>query len=452
MTADTARLRAGALVPVVPLESILCTDELDQRPSRSPDFETENRALLLLVRALADSPRNILQTLADSILQLVSVGSAGISLLTKEDGGKHFYWPAIAGIWKPYIGGATPRTFGPCGDVLDRNTPLMFRHLERRYTYFLPVTPAVEECLLVPFHVEDKAVGTIWAIAHDKQRRFDREDLRRLESLARFTSVAYQATNYLADADRREEALERTNASLEHAQRALREADRRKDIFLSTVAHELQHPIAAILAAVALMRERISEQSGTRARAVIERQVTHLRRIIDDLLDMARIVEGKVELQKEHLDCREVLQDALYTTSPLCQEHHQALSVSLPDEAMWIEADRTRLLQVFANLLTNAAKYTPDGGHISLDADTDGTAASVRIRDNGKGIAPETLPHIFDLFIQEDTAYSGGLGIGLRVVRELVELHGGSVSAHSDGIGHGSEFIVTLPIALRASA
>lgn len=448
---DAATLRKDVLVPVASLASILCTDQLERRPSRLPDFETENRALLLLVQALADSPRNIFQTLADAMLQLVSVDSAGISLLTKEDGGKHFYWPAIAGMWKPYIGGGTPRDFGPCGDVLDRNAPLLFRQIERRYTYFLPVTPAVEECLLVPFQVEGKAVGTIWAIAHDPRRKFDREDLRRLEGLARFASAAYQVMNYLADADR-EEALERSNENLERAQEALREADRRKDIFVATVAHELQQPIGAMLAAIALMRERISEQSGTRARDVVERQVTHLRRIIDDLLDIARVVQGKVDLQKERLDCREVIQDALYITSSLCEEHHQMLSVSLPDEAIWIEADRTRLLQVFANLVTNAAKYTQDGGRISLNAETDGNAAIVRVQDNGKGIAPGVLPHIFDLFIQAETAPFGGLGIGLRVVRELVELHGGSVAARSDGIGQGSEFVVRLPVARPANS
>jgi signal transduction histidine kinase len=450
MTDDAAPFHVGTDA-LVPLESVLCTEELDRRPSRPPDFETENRALVVLVQALADSPRNILQTLADSILQVFSADSAGVSLLTTEDGGTQFYWPAIAGVWKPYIGGRTPRDFGPCGDVLDRNSPLLFRHPERRYAYFLPVTPAVEECLLVPFYVEGKAVGTIWAIAHDKRCRFDREDLRRLESLARLASAAYQATAYLADSDRREEALERTNADLERAQQALRDADRRKDIFIATVAHELRQPVAAMLPALALMRERISAESGTRARDVIERQVTHLRRIIDDLLDIARVVQGKVDLQKERTDCRDVIQDALCSTSPLCQEHHHTLSVSLPDEAIWLEADRTRLLQVFANLLTNAAKYTDNGGRISLNAETDGRTAIFRIQDNGKGIAPGVLPHIFDLFTQEETAHSGGLGIGLAVVRELVELHGGSVAARSEGIGRGSEFIVTLPVTLSAT-
>jgi hypothetical protein len=139
------------------LESILCTEELHHRQSRPPDYERESRALVTLARALADSPRTILQTLADTILDVSRAGSAGISLLMTDDGGKRFYWPAIAGSWKAYIGGGTPRDFGPCGDVLDRNSTLLFRHLERRYTYFQPVTPPVEECLLVPFYVEGQA-------------------------------------------------------------------------------------------------------------------------------------------------------------------------------------------------------------------------------------------------------------------------------------------------------
>jgi PAS domain S-box-containing protein len=190
-------------------------------PVAPPDYERENRALVALSRALADSPRAILQTLADTILEVCQVDSAGISLLTTDDGGKRFYWPAIAGRWKPHIGGGTPRDFGPCGDVLDRNIPLLFRHLERRYTYFQPVTPPVEECLLVPFYVEGKAVGTIWAIAHDDRRKFDAEDERLMSSLGKFASSAYQILASLdalkfqtAEREKSETALRRSEASL----------------------------------------------------------------------------------------------------------------------------------------------------------------------------------------------------------------------------------------------
>jgi signal transduction histidine kinase len=437
---------------LVPLESILCTEELNQRPSRLPDYEAENRALVLLVRALANSPRIILQTLAETILEVFQADSAGISLLTKEDGGKRFYWPAIAGVWQPHVGGGTPRDFGPCGDVLDRDAPLLFRHFERRYAYLLPVTPPIEECLLVPFYSHDKAVGTIWAIAHDERRKFDAEDLRQLQSMGRFASAAYQAVEIMAASEQREEALRHSNAELERTQRVLRGADRRKDIFIATIAHELRQPVAAMLPAVALIRERISQQSGTRARAVIERQVTHLTRMIDDLLDVARVAEGKLDIQKGHLDGRDAIQDALASTSSLFEAHRHTLSVSLPDQPIWLDADRTRLNQVFTNLLTNAAKYTDDGGEISLNAQTDGTRATIRIVDNGKGIAPDALPHVFDLFMQEATEHREGLGIGLKVVRGLVELHGGRVAARSDGIGKGSEFVVTLPVVAATAA
>src|SRR6267154_304496 len=197
MTESTVSQRGnGGVVSIpegaVPLESVLCTEELHRRPARPPDHEKENRALVGLAHALAESPRTILQVLADTILKVFEADSAGLSLLTTHDGGKRFYWPAIAGMWKPHIGGGTPRDFGPCGDVLDRDTPLLFRHFELRYTYFLPVTPPVEECLLVPFYVQGKAVGTIWAIAHDERRKFDAEDERLLSSLGTFASSAYQ--------------------------------------------------------------------------------------------------------------------------------------------------------------------------------------------------------------------------------------------------------------------
>jgi PAS domain S-box-containing protein len=198
-------MRSPSSATDVPLEAVLCTEELNRRPARPPGFERENRALVALAQALADSPRTILHAFADRILEVFESDSAGISLVTED--GKRFYWPAIAGVWKPHLGGGTPRDFGPCGDVLDRGIPLMFRHFERRYTYLQAVMPPAEECLLVPFYVEGRAVGTIWAITHDDRRRFDAEDMRQLVSLGRFASSAYQAVQSLG-------ALERQSAKL----------------------------------------------------------------------------------------------------------------------------------------------------------------------------------------------------------------------------------------------
>ena len=181
-----------------PLESILCTEELRSRPGRPPDYEKENRALVTLATAMADTNANILQTFADTILDVTECDSAGLSLLTR-DGGKRFYWPAIAGAWKPHAGGGTPRNFGPCGDVLDRDSTLLFKHFERRYPYLLPVSPAAEECLLVPFYVKGKAVGTIWAIMHSDRRKFDAEDERVMTALGQFASLAYQTVDSIQD-------------------------------------------------------------------------------------------------------------------------------------------------------------------------------------------------------------------------------------------------------------
>jgi PAS domain S-box-containing protein len=175
------------------LHSMLSTAELEQRPSRSPDYEAENRALIALAGDLATSPDSILQKLADTALTLCRAHSAGLSLLEDADQRQNFHWRAIAGRWAEHIGGGTPRDFGPCGIVLDRNTALLCSHPERDFPYFADVTPGVEEALLIPFYVRGEAVGTIWVVAHDTSRRFDWEDLRVMTNLAAFAAAAYQS-------------------------------------------------------------------------------------------------------------------------------------------------------------------------------------------------------------------------------------------------------------------
>src|SRR5258708_29432700 len=186
------------------LESILCMDEWQRRPSRPPDYEKENRALVTLMSALADRPIIIFHKVAETILDIPQCDSAGLSLLTSDGKrpdvcGKRFYWPAIAGMWNPHVGGGTPRNFGPCGDVLDQNRTLLFRHFERRYPYLMPVIPAAEECLLVPFYLAGQAVATVWAIMHSDRRKFDAEDDRVMASLGKFASSAYQALASIDD-------------------------------------------------------------------------------------------------------------------------------------------------------------------------------------------------------------------------------------------------------------
>ena len=183
-----------------PLADVVCTEKLDRRAWRRPDYKHENQALSKLARVLSDAPTSILQALADTILEVTQSDSAGLSFLTVIQGEERFYWPAIAGMWRPHVGGGTPRDFGPCGDVLDRSAPLLFCYPERLYAYLRPVMPPAVECLLIPFYSKRRAVGTIWAIAHDDQRKFDREDVRVMVVLADFASAVYDASGAAAGA------------------------------------------------------------------------------------------------------------------------------------------------------------------------------------------------------------------------------------------------------------
>jgi signal transduction histidine kinase len=256
----------------------------------------------------------------------------------------------------------------------------------------------------------------------------------------------------------RTQALEDTNHALQkeiaerkRAEEALLDADRRKDEFLATLAHELRNPLAPIRNALEIMRlASDSPQAVGQARQIMERQVGQMVRLIDDLLDVSRIARGKLRLVKERIDLADVLEAALETSRPLIEKAGLELEVAAPEKPVPLDGDRLRLAQVVSNLLNNSAKYTEQGGSISLVAEQSDSQVLLRVRDTGIGIPAEVLPSIFDLFTQVDRALNrsqGGLGIGLALVRRLVEMHGGSVAAHSDGPGHGAEFTVRLPVA-----
>jgi PAS domain S-box-containing protein len=226
-----------------------------------------------------------------------------------------------------------------------------------------------------------------------------------------------------------------------------------KDEFLAMLGHELRNPLSPIVTALQLMRLR-GDNSAPKERAVIERQVKHLVRLVDDLLDVSRITRGKIELHREPIEIAEVIAKAVEMSSPLLEQRAHQLTVNVPrGRGLRVEADPARLAQVFSNLLANAAKYTDSGGRIEVAATRAGNTIRVRVSDNGAGIDARLMPHIFDLFIQAKQTLDrsqGGLGIGLTIVRNLVELHDGTVSAHSDGLGRGSEFVVELPAMDRA--
>ncbi len=231
------------------------------------------------------------------------------------------------------------------------------------------------------------------------------------------------------------------------AQEEAETANRAKDEFLAMLGHELRNPLSPILTAVQLMKLR-GHEGSERARTVIERQVNHLIRLVDDLLDVSRIARGKVELRTEVVEMAEVVAKAIEMASPLLEQRTHKLTVDLPRHGLLVDGDPIRLSQVVSNLLTNAAKYTPPGGHITVRAEHVEGEVVLSVHDTGIGIAPDVLPRVFDLFVQERQPIDrsqGGLGLGLTIVRNLIERHGGTVQARSEGLGRGSELVVRLP-------
>jgi signal transduction histidine kinase len=239
----------------------------------------------------------------------------------------------------------------------------------------------------------------------------------------------------------------RARHAIDEARKAAESANRAKDEFLAMLGHELRNPLAPILTALQVMTLR-GDAGAEKERAVIDRQVRHVVRLVDDLLDVSRIACGKIELKREHVELAPIVAKAIEMTSPLVEQKHHALDVRVPSTGVAVYGDPTRLQQVVLNLLTNAAKYTEPRGRISVAVSRHGDVVELRIRDSGIGIEASMLPHVFDLFVQDRQALDraqGGLGLGLAIVRNLVELHGGTVTVASDGRGHGSEFLVSLP-------
>jgi signal transduction histidine kinase len=246
--------------------------------------------------------------------------------------------------------------------------------------------------------------------------------------------------------------IARQNWPLRQAQLRIEEltsVNRRKDEFLAMLSHELRSPLSSIHYAVRLLGRQMGESSAQRQiQARIERQLGRMTQLVDELLDISRITSGRLHLQCERIDLRVIVNNAIETLESDVIEHNHRLSAELPDAPVWLQADPARLEQVFVNLLANASRYTDAGGELTVRVHTKDSQAVVRIRDSGMGIAPDALPNIFDLFKQGNTGdprSRAGLGVGLAVVRNLVELHGGRVTAASAGAGQGSEFVVRLP-------
>jgi len=281
-----------------------------------------------------------------------------------------------------------------------------------------------------PLIADDLLLGTL-TLASRQRESFDPDELSFMETICTYITGAYERVRLI---------------------RELRDADRRKDEFLATLAHELRNPLAPIRNALHITRLAATDSAALeQARAMMERQLEQMVRLIDDLLHVSRITRGKLVLRKERVELATVINGAVDTTRPLIEAAGHALTITLPPMPIYLDGDPLRLAQIFSNLLNNAAKYTERGGHIWLTAVTDRGNVVVSVRDNGVGIPQEALPRIFEMFAQVDRSLEksqGGLGIGLTLVKRLVELHGGSVEANSEGVGKGSEFKARLPMAV----
>jgi signal transduction histidine kinase/CheY-like chemotaxis protein len=288
--------------------------------------------------------------------------------------------------------------------------------------------------ICVPLNSRNRALGALTFVTAESGRTYDTDDLRAAEDLASRAVIAIENAGLLA---------------------ALKETDRRKDEFLAILAHELRNPLAPIRNSVQILRAKGPPVSELKwATEVIERQVQQMTRLVDDLLDVSRISRGKIELRKERVELTKVVSNAVEGSRPLIEKWNHELTVTIPPRPIYLEADPIRLAQVVLNLLNNAAKYTEPGGRIWLTAEREAEQVVLRVKDTGIGIPPEMLPRIFEIFTQVDRSLErsqGGLGIGLTLVQNLVEMHGGTIEARSDGPGTGSEFIVRLPAAALAN-
>jgi signal transduction histidine kinase len=403
--------------PTATLAEVDIRHELATRPPRRPDGEGLDRALAALAVQMTENPRSMLQKLVEAALDLCKADTAGISLLE----GDVFRWESVAGVFASYRDGTMPRAASPCGVCIDENVTQLMHRPDRHFPA-LRTEPRFIEVLLIPFRAQGRPVGTVWIVSHTDQRNFDREDERVVLTLAQFASAGWQLWNALEAAE---------------------EANHRKDEFVATVAHELRNPLAALCSAAQVLQQ-LDTAGHAAAVQVVVRQSRHLARVANDLLDLSRIGRDKLELQTGLVELQAAVAAAVETAQAQIGCRGQTLSVELPGAPVWLMGDPVRLAQLVANLLDNAAKYTPVGGQIWVSARLDDDRIEISVRDTGIGIPAQELGNIFGLFTQLESS-AGGLGLGLALVRDLAERHGGSVEATSEGPGMGSQFTVRLP-------
>jgi signal transduction histidine kinase len=414
------------------LKDVVITERLWERPRRAADYKAENEALRSLAQQLVDDdPERLLQHLVDIAVRLCRCGSVGVNIPeTLPTGERVFRWAAVSGAYGKYEGRTIPRDASPSSVCLERGSPQLFSDPARYFTWFTQLDPPVTEGLVLELRGRGEPVGTLWIAMHDRERGFDLEDVRLLTSLATFTAAALQA--------------QRQRADVKHSNEV-------KDRFLATLSHELRTLLTAILGWTRLIRLNVlAPERIPHALETIERNAQQQMDLVSDLLDLERIRMGTLRLNPDSVTLPTIVQGVIDSFAPAAQAKSLTIAAALDAHVDPVWADTSRLEQVLRNLLSNAVKFTPEGGRIDVRLCQRGHTAEVSVTDTGIGIAPESLPHVFEAFMQADMDHrtiSQGLGLGLAIVRHLVALHGGTVTATSAGTGRGTTFTVTLPTA-----
>ncbi|WP_052376428.1 hybrid sensor histidine kinase/response regulator [Chondromyces apiculatus] len=406
-------------------------------------LEGQRQALELAMR---EAPLGaVLQSLTRTAEKIAGEGVVASILLLDRDGlhVRHGAAPGLSDSYNRLVDGAAiGPAVGSCGTAAYTGQTAIATDIETDPRWASFRGPVLEQglraCWSTPILSSGGAVLGTFALYCREARGPTPDDMDLVERLTRTAALVIERHRETEDREQTERAL-----------RELREQDRRKDEFLATLAHELRNPLAPMRNALEILRLSTDPAAQDSARHMTERQLRQVVRLVDDLLDISRINTGKLELRRERVDLRAVLRSAVETSRPLIDAGSHTLLVVLPDTPLHLDADPTRIAQVILNLLNNAAKYSEPGGRITLTVTCAGAEAVIRVKDTGVGIAADMLPRIFDMFTQVDRSLEkaqGGLGIGLTLVKRLVEMHDGAISAASEGPGKGSEFVIRLPL------
>ena len=415
---------------------VVVTEQLVTRPLRKRGKSSEASALLGLAKMLSTSPELLIEKIAAIAMELTGAPSAGFSMLAlRDDGTEYFKWMSMSGRYSSIVEGCSDRIHSPCGVTLELGGFQLFDNPGSAFPDFLSAEPPLLEGLVVPvMDSEGVPFGTLWMASHSHEPYFDAEDARLAGNVAAFAGAAL-------------ESLRQRDEAMRQVRRTATE-DQRKDDFVLALAHELRNPLGAIATGRKILA---SLKLGERADNTLDRMGAQIKRmdiLIEDLMELGKIRLGIVDLRRERVGAAELLAAAASAVLDQARDRGVELSVLPVPHLTTIDADPARMTQVLVNLLTNAIKYTPAGGSVELSCEDFSDRIEFAVQDTGIGLDATQLSEVFSLYSQVDRSTasgSEGLGIGLSLVRRLMELHGGEARAFSEGLGRGSRFVVALP-------